>query len=1214
MKRMALVLVVALGCAKGIKAPSAVAAAPAAAAIGDSIVFDGSKSSDPQGLPLTFAWALSSVPPGSRATLNDATQVTPSLKVDLPGTYTAVLVVSNGALSSAPATVSVVSSSCHGNPPSVSAVTLLQEGAATTAPRLQSAVSLAAVVQDPDNGAVCDPTQTHQETFTYAWAIAQQPPGSTAKLNSAASPTPSFVPDLPGNYQISLVVTDSTGRSSTVFGQSAVASSCGGNVPQVLVTSPQLITVNGLVVNPDTGTPGSLATGAAAFTAQATDADNDSSPSGCNADGKHGVTFTYSWSFVSIPAGSHAQLNGSALQSPSFAPDVSGDYYARVVVAASNGKSSAPVTARMHIAPCAPGLAGAVASSSIVSYANGATTQVSQSFDGTGAPAAAATFQVGSAIQLQGSTAQAAPGSCDAGSAISYTWVLAGAPGGSTAALFSGSGGLASFTPDQPGDYRFVGTGTDAGGLWTRMPAMTVHVGNCGTLLPAGAPVVSSPGSPPMVGDTLQFSAGPVSYASGGVDVTASYQGACVGTNLRYQWTLLSAPAGSRAALSNPTGATAGLVIDQATASASSCSDPYVAQVTVTDAAGRSYTKSVTAPCTLSCGNSAPSITAIKVSSSIVPSSTTQVLAVPVTLQPTWTDADLGTACAARQSYSFGWTLLSAPAGSSAAVQNPASQSASITLDKDTAGAASPYQFSLTIAKSNGKSATATTAVQTLNCGLDPLVATASAGPAGLSQSATSVSAVVSQGQTVQLRAFNSVSATPAACAALQAVVSYRWAFTQLPFGSGASLNSATVQNPSFTADVPGTYALTLTEAVGPISARATVQVQAESGISGQQGPFSATAIDPVSGQPVVAFYDNTNNVVGVYRCTSNCTSFTQLIIDPNVGSGLTWRNDHEGPRPLDLKIDGNGNIFLAYFKQNSCGIAFATFPMAQTTRPAVAQVENGAGCAPDGSRSSEYGRWLSVGLTPAGTPMLAYSAIVTTATPAPASNIRVATCPGSCSSAAAWSKANATPLTDNTFAGWPTLSLASLPTGVGARLAFSSGYNASFLSGSGTPQYEEQTGGGGPSGWSAPVVIDATAGDLGRYISMDAIKASGPRLAYRDESNGLLKFASCDSSCATATASWTAAVIDGPNSGRFSSLAIDSNDDVLVAYRDSGTGFLKLAYGTSPGALPGNIIIADNVTNDFFSALSASKIPSSNQHIALGYAEANGTLHFLAY
>jgi PKD domain len=98
--------------------PTAVIALVDSAYVGENVSLDGSGSSDPEGDPLTYAWTLSA-PDGSLAHLSDATAVAPSFDVDVPGEYTATLVVNDGLADSAPASLSI------------QAVTL-QDAAATT--------------------------------------------------------------------------------------------------------------------------------------------------------------------------------------------------------------------------------------------------------------------------------------------------------------------------------------------------------------------------------------------------------------------------------------------------------------------------------------------------------------------------------------------------------------------------------------------------------------------------------------------------------------------------------------------------------------------------------------------------------------------------------------------------------------------------------------------------------------------------------------------------------------------------------------------------------------------------------------------------------------------------------------------------------------------------------------------------------------------------
>lgn len=75
---------------------------------GTLVTLDGSASTDADSNPLTYSWTLTSKPAGSSATLTGATTVAPTFTADVGGTYIASLVVNDGLVDSAPATVSII--------------------------------------------------------------------------------------------------------------------------------------------------------------------------------------------------------------------------------------------------------------------------------------------------------------------------------------------------------------------------------------------------------------------------------------------------------------------------------------------------------------------------------------------------------------------------------------------------------------------------------------------------------------------------------------------------------------------------------------------------------------------------------------------------------------------------------------------------------------------------------------------------------------------------------------------------------------------------------------------------------------------------------------------------------------------------------------------------------------------------------------------------
>jgi len=90
----------------GNVAPVAKIVAPQSAAIGSSVILDGSASSDGNNDKLTYAWTLTP-PQGSNALLSDATAVNPRFDVDVVGNYQVSLTVNDTKVDSAPAQASI---------------------------------------------------------------------------------------------------------------------------------------------------------------------------------------------------------------------------------------------------------------------------------------------------------------------------------------------------------------------------------------------------------------------------------------------------------------------------------------------------------------------------------------------------------------------------------------------------------------------------------------------------------------------------------------------------------------------------------------------------------------------------------------------------------------------------------------------------------------------------------------------------------------------------------------------------------------------------------------------------------------------------------------------------------------------------------------------------------------------------------------------------
>jgi len=157
---------------------------------GGTIQLDGNASSDPEGQPLTYSWSVAAKPAGSTAELTNATSVNPTFHPDKGGQYTIRLTVSDGRHTSAPAEVRITVTNTR--PTAIITYQQQTEDIVSVPIQLDGAGS-----SDLDG-----------QALTYKWTFVSKPAGSAAQFSDASIVSPSFVPDLPGDYTVQLVVND----------------------------------------------------------------------------------------------------------------------------------------------------------------------------------------------------------------------------------------------------------------------------------------------------------------------------------------------------------------------------------------------------------------------------------------------------------------------------------------------------------------------------------------------------------------------------------------------------------------------------------------------------------------------------------------------------------------------------------------------------------------------------------------------------------------------------------------------------------------------------------------------------------------------------------------------------------------------------------------------------------------------------------------------
>jgi hypothetical protein len=466
---------------------------------------------------LSYSWVLIQQPAGSTATLNSERSETPSLIPDKSGDYMVRLTVTDSTgLSSEPKTLIVTVANCGGGTPAVAPTAI----PGTTHPN--AAVQLAANASDPDTA--CGIAQS----LTYQWSVRAKPEGANAVLSSSVSERPTFTGDKGGAYELGVVATDQTGRSSEVAVVTVNVEPCGDVSP----------TVAGIgVVSGATGTPPAGTVG----TSISVQAVNVSSLN-CLANG----TLATEWS-LTAPSGSVAALSDATAPSPSFTPDRPGDYRLAVQVSDSLGNKSAPAFLQITAAPCTsePIVWGA---QPITAVATDPQAGAPSFTDGNGNPMP----HVGALVQLTPhATVPSYCGSIPTGP-LSWSWTLSSRASESEAALDSSKTESPSIRVDKNGRYGFSVVATDALGNRSTPKTLELDTTSCG-VNPIFADIADTPGARPFDDHTLLAvpTAGRTTFSDDDTACPARFAG-----QYSFSWSVVSSAPSVGFALDSTSGST----------------------------------------------------------------------------------------------------------------------------------------------------------------------------------------------------------------------------------------------------------------------------------------------------------------------------------------------------------------------------------------------------------------------------------------------------------------------------------------------------------------------------------------------------------------------------------------------------------------------------------------------------------------------------------
>ena len=181
---------VTIAVATGNTAPVANAGPDQTVAVGASVILNGSASHDVDRNALTYQWALTTKPTGSVATLVNSTAAMPNFVADVAGQYVGQLIVSDGALSSAPDTVMITVGGGNTTP-------VANAGPSQIVPVGTTVVLDGTASRDADGNAL-----------TWKWAMTTKPTESVSALNDPTAARPSFTVDKEGEYVAQLTVND----------------------------------------------------------------------------------------------------------------------------------------------------------------------------------------------------------------------------------------------------------------------------------------------------------------------------------------------------------------------------------------------------------------------------------------------------------------------------------------------------------------------------------------------------------------------------------------------------------------------------------------------------------------------------------------------------------------------------------------------------------------------------------------------------------------------------------------------------------------------------------------------------------------------------------------------------------------------------------------------------------------------------------------------
>ena len=759
------------GCSTPNTAPEASAGVTQNVTTGSLVTLDGSGSRDANNHSLTYLWQMTAVPAGSLAALSSNTSAKPTFTADVTGNYTVSLVVNDGKTSSTSSVVSIYAST-NNLPPS-----------AVAGPNQNVSIGTSVTL---DGTSSFD--NNREDTLTYKWVLVSIPTNSKAKLSSSFSPNPKFTADVEGTYSAILTVNDGK-VDSTASVVTITASVIKANTkPYAVAGAPQnvslkvepiIVTLDGSMSRDDdkdlikyqwrlitvpknskaalqkdtTPVPYFSPDLAGTYVASlivydgkeysepdattVTVSAKNSAPiaragasqnmklgsvtlDGTNSSDDDGDPIGFMWTMVAKPALSNASLKDPTSPKPTFTADAPGIYVFNLIVRDIKGAAS-------ELNPTSP-LSTTTVTASLENRPPQAVTELKRPNEYVGP------------ITLDGSKSF----DPDLGDTLTYVWTMVSRPDKSNATIANGALALTNFIADIPGTYVISFVVIDDKKNISETKIVTITASNSPKAPNADAGV----SKPAFTGDLVEL------------DGTKSSDPNPEDT-LKFDWVLVSKPAGSSATLDNATIAKPKFRAD--------VSGVYLFSLVVND--GKLYSPVATTTVTATTANRAPIAN---------PGPVQSVSLGQVTLDGSASsdpDGDI---------LKYSWTLLAKPIGSSATLNDSANIKPTFTADLSGVYVASLVVTDPSKANSDPKTVLVTASI----ANREPVA------------SAATYQNVVT-GQQVTVDGSGSTDADGD-------ILTYTWKLLSAPLDSTATLVTTTPAKRTFTADKKGTYVLSL--------------------------------------------------------------------------------------------------------------------------------------------------------------------------------------------------------------------------------------------------------------------------------------------------------------------------------------------------------------------------------------------------------------------